>query len=120
MGANGAGKTTLLRTISGLQPVTRGSIRFGGRDITAHARARRRVAEGIAQVPEGRQVFGPMSVEDNLVLGAYTRGRGAAVNPSGPGAHVRAASPYSGRSGHEARGKPAPAGNSRCWPSPAP
>ncbi|WP_440995777.1 ATP-binding cassette domain-containing protein [Arhodomonas sp. SL1] len=79
VGANGAGKTTLLRTISGLQPVTRGGVRFRGQDITRMS-GERRVAEGIAQVPEGRQVFGPMSVEDNLVLGAYTRGRGAAVN----------------------------------------
>ncbi|WP_018718247.1 ATP-binding cassette domain-containing protein [Arhodomonas aquaeolei] len=78
VGANGAGKTTLLRTISGLQPVTKGTVHFHGRDITRMT-GERRVAEGIAQVPEGRQVFGPMSVEDNLVLGAYTRGRSAAV-----------------------------------------
>ena len=72
VGANGAGKTTLLRTISGVQPASGGAIRFGGADIT-RASADARVRAGICQVPEGRQVFGPMSVEDNLRLGAYTR-----------------------------------------------
>jgi branched-chain amino acid transport system ATP-binding protein len=72
VGANGAGKTTLLRTISGVQPATGGTIRFAGEDIT-RVKAARRVMRGIAQVPEGRQVFGPLSVEDNLKLGAYTR-----------------------------------------------
>jgi branched-chain amino acid transport system ATP-binding protein len=72
VGANGAGKTTMLRCISGVQPLTGGTIRFDGRDITRMP-ADQRVALGIAQVPEGRQVFGPMSVEDNLRLGAYRR-----------------------------------------------
>jgi branched-chain amino acid transport system ATP-binding protein len=72
VGANGAGKTTLLRTLSGVQPASGGSIRFGGEDIT-RIKAARRVSLGIAQVPEGRQMFGPLSVEDNLRLGAYTR-----------------------------------------------
>lgn len=72
IGANGAGKTTLLRTISGVQPATGGSIHFEGRLITALA-PHERVAAGIIQVPEGRQVFRPMSVEDNLRLGAYRR-----------------------------------------------
>jgi branched-chain amino acid transport system ATP-binding protein len=72
VGANGAGKTTLLRAISGVQPVSAGTIRFGGADITRMS-ADKRVRTGICQVPEGRQVFGPMSVEDNLRLGAYTR-----------------------------------------------
>jgi branched-chain amino acid transport system ATP-binding protein len=75
VGANGAGKTTLLRTLSGVQPASGGSIRFAGEDIT-RMKAARRVALGIAQVPEGRQVFGPLSVEDNLRLGAYTRKEG--------------------------------------------
>ncbi|MBF0324929.1 ABC transporter ATP-binding protein [Magnetospirillum moscoviense] len=72
VGANGAGKTTLLRGISGVQPLTAGTIKFDGKDITRMP-ADARVALGIAQVPEGRQVFGPMSVEDNLRLGAYRR-----------------------------------------------
>ena len=72
VGANGAGKTTLLRAISGVQPISAGRIRFDGRSIEgvpAHAR----VALGIAQVPEGRQLFAPLSVEDNLKLGAWPR-----------------------------------------------
>jgi branched-chain amino acid transport system ATP-binding protein len=72
VGANGAGKTTLLRTISGVQPASGGRIAFRGRDIT-RAPPHERVRLGIAQVPEGRQVFGPLSVEDNLRLGAVTR-----------------------------------------------
>jgi branched-chain amino acid transport system ATP-binding protein len=77
VGANGAGKTTLLRALSGVQPVSGGRVWFHGADITA-ARPDRRVRLGIAQVPEGRQVFGPLSVEDNLLLGAYVRPRAAA------------------------------------------
>ena len=72
VGANGAGKTTLLRTISGVQRASGGKIGFDGADITRTA-SDKRVRSGISQVPEGRQVFGPMSVEDNLMLGAYTR-----------------------------------------------
>ncbi|MBF0375168.1 MAG: ABC transporter ATP-binding protein [Alphaproteobacteria bacterium] len=72
VGANGAGKTTLLRAISGVQPVTAGGIVFEGQDITRLSPSRR-VAQGILQVPEGRQVFGPLPVEDNLRLGAYRR-----------------------------------------------
>jgi branched-chain amino acid transport system ATP-binding protein len=77
VGANGAGKTTLLRAISGVQPVTGGVVRFSGADIT-RATSRHRVRLGIVQVPEGRQVFGPLCVEDNLRLGAYTRPRAEA------------------------------------------
>ena len=76
VGANGAGKTTLLRTISGVQPASGGSLRFLGEDIT-YTKAARRVRQGIAQVPEGRQVFGPLSVHDNLMLGGYTRDQSA-------------------------------------------
>ena len=72
VGAYGAGKTTLLRTISGVQPATGGAIALEGTDIT-RAAPEQRVRRGICQVPEGRQVFGPMSIEDNLRLGAYTR-----------------------------------------------
>ncbi|MFL9825167.1 ABC transporter ATP-binding protein [Rhodoplanes sp. SY1] len=72
VGSNGAGKTTLLRTLSGVQPATAGRIVFEGEDIgrlPSHAR----VVRGIAQSPEGRQVFGPLTVEDNLRLGAFRR-----------------------------------------------
>ena len=72
VGANGAGKTTLLRTISGVQPASGGSVRYAGEDITFASPAAR-VRRGLGQVPEGRQVFGPLSVEDNLRLGGYTR-----------------------------------------------
>jgi branched-chain amino acid transport system ATP-binding protein len=72
VGSNGAGKTTLLRAISGIQPISGGSIRFADQAID-RLRAHQRVARGIVQVPEGRQVFAPLSVEDNLKLGAFTR-----------------------------------------------
>jgi branched-chain amino acid transport system ATP-binding protein len=75
VGANGAGKTTLLRCISGVRPASEGTVWFNGAAIT-HARPESRVRAGICQVPEGRQVFGPMSIEDNLRMGAYTRPRG--------------------------------------------
>ncbi|MCC6193038.1 MAG: ABC transporter ATP-binding protein [Burkholderiales bacterium] len=74
VGGNGAGKTTLLRAISGVQPAFAGSIRFDGHDLR-RVTPRERVRLGIVQVPEGRQVFGPLSVEDNLRLGAFARGR---------------------------------------------
>lgn len=72
IGANGAGKTTLMHAISGVQPITDGVIRYEGEPIEqqpAHAR----VALGISQVPEGRQIFEPLSVKDNLMLGAWLR-----------------------------------------------
>lgn len=72
IGANGAGKTTLMHAISGVQPITAGTIRFEGRSI-AQLPAHARVAAGISQVPEGRQVFEPLSVKDNLRLGAWSR-----------------------------------------------
>jgi branched-chain amino acid transport system ATP-binding protein len=72
VGSNGAGKTTLLRAISGVQPVSGGSIRFLGAALDRVA-PHVRVARGIAQVPEGRQVFAPLSVADNLKLGAWSR-----------------------------------------------
>ena len=81
IGANGAGKTTLMRTISGVQPVTGGSITYDGKSlagVSAHAR----VSRGIAQVPEGRHIFGPLSVEDNLALGSWTLGRAGRADKS--------------------------------------
>jgi len=70
IGANGAGKTTTLRSISGLLVPRRGTITFGGRSIVGKA-PEAIVRAGVSQVPEGRQVFGPLSVTDNLLLGAY-------------------------------------------------
>ena len=72
VGANGAGKTTFLRTLSGVQPMSGGSIEFDGENIS-RLRSDLRMRRGICQSPEGRQVFGPLSIHDNLRLGAYTQ-----------------------------------------------
>jgi len=73
IGANGAGKTTLMRTISGLKDQNRGDITFKDNINITKMAAEKRVKLGIAQVPEGRELFKSLSVEDNLMLGAYTR-----------------------------------------------
>ena len=75
LGANGAGKTTLMKVISGLHPPSKGRLLFNGQSITGFA-AERVLRLGVGQVPEGRQVFAPLSVYDNLLLGAYVRFRG--------------------------------------------
>jgi branched-chain amino acid transport system ATP-binding protein len=72
IGANGAGKTTLLNSLSGIVPPKSGEIVFDNNPITALA-PHSIVKLGVSQVPEGRQVFKPLSVEDNLELGAYLR-----------------------------------------------
>jgi branched-chain amino acid transport system ATP-binding protein len=73
IGANGAGKSTLLRTIAGLHHPTAGSVLFDGKDVT-RLRPERRATQGIAMVPEGRRLFGSLSVEENLQVGAtYAR-----------------------------------------------
>jgi branched-chain amino acid transport system ATP-binding protein len=72
IGGNGAGKSTLMKAISGLEPVAAGSVSFDSGDVTTTP-AHRRVALGIAQSPEGRQVFPDQTVRDNLMLGAYHR-----------------------------------------------
>ena len=77
IGSNGAGKTTLMKTVAGLLRARSGAITFGGGDITG-IEAQDLVGRGISLVPEGRQVFGRMSVEENLILGAYSR-RGSAL-----------------------------------------
>ena len=74
IGANGAGKTTLLRAVSGVQPISKGSIKLNGNSLH-RVRADMRVQLGLAQVPEGRQIFGGLTVEDNLLLGGWTRPR---------------------------------------------
>jgi branched-chain amino acid transport system ATP-binding protein len=72
IGPNGAGKTTTMRAISGLIRPRSGQVLFGGEDIAGMEAAR--VARlGLAHVPEGRHVFGPLAVEENLLLGAYRR-----------------------------------------------
>jgi branched-chain amino acid transport system ATP-binding protein len=72
IGANGAGKTTILKTISGLRPVSSGSITFDGEDINKIP-AHKRVDLGISQVPEGRGIFPGMSVLENLEMGKFNR-----------------------------------------------
>ena len=72
IGANGAGKTTTLKGITGLQPVSGGTVRYDGDDVTG-APAFQLVRRGLAMVPEGRGVFGALTIEENLAMGAYTR-----------------------------------------------
>jgi len=72
IGANGAGKTTLLNSIAGIIPSKKGQILFKDKDITYFS-PRQIVKQGISLVPEGRQLFTPLSVMDNLILGAYQR-----------------------------------------------
>ncbi|MDQ3943768.1 MAG: ABC transporter ATP-binding protein [Actinomycetota bacterium] len=74
IGGNGAGKSTTLKTISGLRPVTAGSIRLGGRDIVG-VPPHRLVDMGVAHAPEGRGIFPGMTVRENLEMGAYGRHR---------------------------------------------
>jgi branched-chain amino acid transport system ATP-binding protein len=77
IGPNGAGKTTLLRTLAGLNPAWSGTVEFLGRDVTRWS-AERRNRAGLALVPEGRRIFAGLTVEENLRLGGYARGRGDA------------------------------------------
>jgi urea transport system ATP-binding protein len=78
LGRNGVGKTTLLRTLMGLVPARTGTIRFGGAELT-HARPYERVRAGIGYVPQGREIFPRLTVEENLRMGLATRPRGASV-----------------------------------------
>jgi branched-chain amino acid transport system ATP-binding protein len=75
LGANGAGKTTLLKIISGLHPLSKGRLLFNGQNIGGLP-AERILRLGVGQVPEGRQIFAPLSVLDNLILGGYVRFKG--------------------------------------------
>lgn len=79
LGGNASGKSTTMKTILGLVKVRSGTIRFGGADITG-ASTRTRVKAGIASVPEARRVFSQMTVDENLLAGAYTRRDKAGVN----------------------------------------
>jgi branched-chain amino acid transport system ATP-binding protein len=76
VGPNGSGKTTLLRAITGLVPTRAGDVALDGRRITGRA-TEEIVRHGIAMVPEGRELFGPLTVRDNLALGAYGLARAA-------------------------------------------
>jgi branched-chain amino acid transport system ATP-binding protein len=72
LGSNGAGKTTMMRAISGLRPLTSGSVWFDGVDIS-RVKAHKRVSDGLIQAPEGRGVFPGMTVAENLEMGCYGR-----------------------------------------------
>ncbi|MEO6749390.1 MAG: ABC transporter ATP-binding protein [Casimicrobiaceae bacterium] len=72
IGTNGAGKTTTLKGICGLQPVRSGTIRYDGNDVTG-MRSFKLVRRGLAMVPEGRGVFGGLTIDENLAMGAYIR-----------------------------------------------
>mgnify|MGYP000495329616 CR=1 FL=1 len=78
LGANGAGKSSTMNAVVGLEPVAGGQIMFEGRDIT-HQPAEASALSGLTLSPEGRRVFGTLSVDDNLRMGAYTRTDGAAI-----------------------------------------
>lgn len=78
VGANGVGKTTLLRIISGALSPYDGQIIYEGKDITSLPQAGK-VRRGIVMVPEGRQLYQGMTVEDNLLMGAYTRNDAARI-----------------------------------------
>jgi branched-chain amino acid transport system ATP-binding protein len=72
LGSNGAGKTTMMRAISGLRPLTSGSVWFEGEDVSK-VKAHNRVTSGLIQAPEGRGVFPGMTVVENLEMGCYGR-----------------------------------------------
>jgi branched-chain amino acid transport system ATP-binding protein len=72
IGANGAGKSTILGAISGLLPVSQGNLTLAGEDLTSFP-AHLRTERGLAHVPEGRMIFGNLTVEENLRLAAYAR-----------------------------------------------
>jgi branched-chain amino acid transport system ATP-binding protein len=72
LGSNGAGKTTMMRAISGLRPLSSGSVWFDGADVSK-VKAHKRVADGLIQAPEGRGVFPGMTVTENLEMGCYGR-----------------------------------------------
>ena len=78
IGANGAGKTTTLKGICGLLPVKAGKIRYAGADVTGKP-AFQLVKRGLAMVPEGRGVFGALTIEENLAMGAYIRNDAAGI-----------------------------------------
>jgi len=80
LGRNGVGKTTLLRTLMGLVPAKTGSVRFGEQDLT-RAKPEDRARAGIGYVPQGREIFARLTVEENLEMGLATRERGADIPP---------------------------------------
>jgi urea transport system ATP-binding protein len=80
LGRNGVGKTTLLKSVMGVVPVKTGTIRLDGADIT-HATPYERVRQGIGYVPQGREIFARLTVEENLRMGLASQSNGAGVPP---------------------------------------
>ncbi len=117
LGGNGAGKTTCLRVISGLLRPRSGTVRFEGQDITRTA-PDSIVDLGIAHVPEGRQLFPEMTVEENLYLGlASSAARGPTAGRTSSGCTRSSRAWPSGGSSWPGR---SPAASSRWWPSAGP
>lgn len=78
LGRNGVGKTTLMKCLMGLVPARSGSVLFDGEDLT-HATPHQRASRGIAYVPQGREIFSLLTVEENLLMGLATQGRGSRI-----------------------------------------
>ena len=116
IGANGAGKTSTLKALMGLVPRGGGSITLGEHDLT-RVRARDMVRHGIGYVPEGRHVFPGLTVEKNLLLGAYARRGTPRPGPRSPRCTNSSRCWARWASGWPAR---SPAGSSRCSPSAEP
>jgi branched-chain amino acid transport system ATP-binding protein len=109
IGANGAGKTTTLKGICGLQPVSAGAVRYDGEDVTGRP-AFELVRRGLAMVPEGRGVFGALTIEENLAMGAYIRTDRAGIADD----IERVFASRGSRSGGARRPARSPAASSRC------
>ncbi len=113
IGANGAGKSTLLKAISGVVRISAGSIAFERERIDSLG-VESIVSRRLVQIPEGRQLFGPLTVEENLELGAYSRRRGGSPLSERLGGCSRCSRGW--RSVWTSRRAPCLAESSRCWP----
>ena len=110
VGANGAGKSSVINAVSGMLRPAGGRITFQGRDVT-RTPAHKLVAQGLVQVPEGRQILATLTIEENLLMGAWHTG----ARPSRPWTRCTTAS-RSWPSGVPSRPGRSPAVSSRCWP----
>ena len=111
IGANGAGKSTTLRAICGLVPLAGGEVVYGGKSIGGQ-KSHELVRQGLVMVPEGRGIFGQLTIEENLAMGGY-------VPPRRGSARTRTASSRCSRAWPSAasrRPAPCPAASSRWWP----
>ncbi len=113
IGANGAGKSTTLRTVSGLLRPRQGHVSFKGKDITLMP-AEQIVRLGISHVPEGRKIFAPLTVRENLEMGAYTRNDPTEISETMERCFQALSPPAASASTSWAA--PCPAASSKCWP----